>query len=272
MKPVKLTVFLAVAVAVVLAACIPVAQPEPDRPALGPTPIQPVVATPFVPLQTPTLPEPAIPATGEMYNYDQLLRDLTAAGLEPEPAGTVLQPFFDVTASVLNVIGSDTVGDIQVFQFPDAQARQAAEDTISATADVIGAFQPQWVDIPNFWSQGRIIVLYIGQDFTILQRLDEVMGERVRIGETDRAVLPVTGAQAQRLLADWLGIDITGVQIGEIRYMEWPDACLGLPAQDELCAQVITPGYQILLQVDERQFEVRTDTVGSIIRIAEQVQ
>jgi hypothetical protein len=261
---------LFVLVAVALAACIPVAPPESEREALGPTPPQQVLETPFVPLQTPTLPveTPAIPVTGLVYSYDMLVNDLTAAGLEPTPAGTVMQPFFDVTAQILTVNGQD----IQVFEFPDAQARLAAENTISATGEVIGTFQPAWLDIPNFWSHGRILVLFIGDDFNVIQRLDQILGERITIDTRADATIPVTGVEAQRFLSERLGIDVSRIQVQSIRSMQWPDACLGLPAEGELCAQVITPGFQILLQVDERQYEVRTDNTGSIIRLGQRVQ
>jgi hypothetical protein len=254
--------FLLVLVVFALAACVPVTQPEPDRLNLEPTPL--------VPLNTPASPEetPAIPATGDLYTYDRLVNDLAARGLEPTPAGTVRQPFFDVSARVLTVNGQD----IQVFEFPDEQARQAAESTISATGDIIGVFQPTWVDIPNFWSQGNLLVLYIGQDLNVIQQMDQILGERITVQQTEDAVLPVTGTEAQRFLAEQLGIDISRVQILSFQAVQWPDACLGLAAEDELCAQVMTPGYQLMFQVDERQYEVRTDTSGSVIRLAQRIE
>jgi hypothetical protein len=270
MKYGKRIAFLLVLLSLTAAACVPITQPEPDRPDLEPTPIQPVLETPFVPLETPTLSveTPAIPDTGEFYTLDMLVNDLTAAGLDPVVAGTVRQPFFDVTAQVLSINGQD----IQVFEFQDAQTRLTAENTISATGEVIGAFQPAWLDVPNFWSQGNVLVLYIGQDFETIQRLDQLLGERVSAGPVEDAVMPVTGSEARRFLAERLGIDVSRVQLQTIRPVQWPDACLGLPAEGELCAQVITPGYQIVLQVDDRQYEVRTNNTGNLIRLGQRVQ
>jgi hypothetical protein len=84
--------------------------------------------------------------------------------------------------------------------------------------------------------------------------------------------MPVTGLEAQRFLAERLGIDIARVQLQSIRPVQWPDACLGLSVEGELCAQVITPGYQVILQVDDRQYEVRTDRTGNVIRLGQRVQ
>jgi hypothetical protein len=257
---------LLVALAVVLSACVPMTIPEPESPVLGPTPMQETI---IVPLNTPTPDEmPVIPETGEVYTYDQLVNDLIAAGTEPIPTGTVRQPFFDVTARVLTVNDQE----IQVFEFPNEQARQAAQDTISTTAEFIGAFQPTWVDVPNFWSRGRILVLFIGQHPATLGQLDAILRDRITVSPIENGAPPVTGAEAQRFLSERLGVDISRIQLQTIRFAEWPDACLGLPAADELCAQVITPGYQLIFQVDGRHYEVRTNTTGSVIRIGGQTQ
>ena len=40
---------------------------------------------------------------------------------------------------------------------------------------------------------------------------------------------------------------------------EWPDACLGVPEPDEVCAQVIVSGYQVVFSVDSNRYTYRTD-------------
>jgi hypothetical protein len=259
MKRVRRFGLLLVVFAVALSACVPATQPAPEQVTPETTPEE---AT-GVPLNTPasegTL---VIPETGPAYTYNLLVDDLTTAGITSVPAGTLEQPFFDVAARVLTVNGED----IQVFEFADVQTRQTAEDTISAGGSMIGTSQITWVDIPNFWSRGRILVLYIGQNEEIIDLLDEVIGQRITFDASGNRVLPVTVDDAQRFLADQLGIDISRIQVNSFSMMDWPDACLGLAGQDEMCAQVITPGYQVILQVDDQQYDVRTDTSGSVIR------
>lgn len=51
--------------------------------------------------------------------------------------------------------------------------------------------------------------------------------------------------------------------------VEWSDACLGLAAPDELCAQVITPGYRVVLSSLDRHYVYHTDQTGTNIRRAE---
>jgi hypothetical protein len=45
--------------------------------------------------------------------------------------------------------------------------------------------------------------------------------------------------------------------------VDWPDACLGVVKPGMMCAQVVTPGYRIVLQGPQGQFEVHTGADGS---------
>jgi hypothetical protein len=47
---------------------------------------------------------------------------------------------------------------------------------------------------------------------------------------------------------------------------EWPDACLGLAEEDEMCASVIVFGYEVVLQVDGENYVYHTDEDGSHFR------
>jgi hypothetical protein len=50
---------------------------------------------------------------------------------------------------------------------------------------------------------------------------------------------------------------------------EWPDACLGLEIEEQLCAQVITPGYRVSLEYQGRDYVYRTDREGNTVLLAE---
>lgn len=90
--------------------------------------------------------------------------------------------------------------------------------------------------------------------------------------------VPVTGEtpglppgavlNAQQWLADQVNVAIEQVLIIEVEQAEWSDSCLGLGGPDESCAQVITPGWQAVFEINGQRYEVRTDETGSIIRLA----
>jgi len=50
--------------------------------------------------------------------------------------------------------------------------------------------------------------------------------------------------------------------------VDWPDTCLGIPRSDEVCAQVITPGFRVLLVTNGLLYEFHTDFEGRNVRSA----
>jgi hypothetical protein len=74
-------------------------------------------------------------------------------------------------------------------------------------------------------------------------------------------------AAAQVALATELGVPVSQITIVSVERVEWPDACLGAATEGEMCAQVITPGYRIVLEANGKQYEVHTDASGQTVRI-----
>ncbi len=47
---------------------------------------------------------------------------------------------------------------------------------------------------------------------------------------------------------------------------DWPDSSLGCPQPDMLYAQVITPGYLVVVEVSGEPIEYHTDDRGTVVR------
>jgi hypothetical protein len=65
----------------------------------------------------------------------------------------------------------------------------------------------------------------------------------------DEVLPPAAVLEAQQWLADQM------------------DACLGLGGPDEMCAEVITPGWHLVFSVDGEEYEIRTNEDASSIRM-----
>lgn len=74
--------------------------------------------------------------------------------------------------------------------------------------------------------------------------------------------------QAQAALAAHLGIAPEAVTLISSEPVEWPNACLGLARADEMCAQVITPGYRFVLEAAGQRYTLHTDATGNQVRMA----
>ena len=76
---------------------------------------------------------------------------------------------------------------------------------------------------------------------------------------------------ARRFLAEQLGLEIEDILLLAARPVEWSNACLGIPAQGEMCAEVITPGFIIDLSVmvdgASEYFTFHTDASGDSLRV-----
>lgn len=79
---------------------------------------------------------------------------------------------------------------------------------------------------------------------------------------------PEAALAALEQLALEAGVSAEEIEIVTWSAEEWSDSCLGLGGPEESCLQAITPGYLVLLRAGEKEFSVRTDASGDVVRIA----
>ena len=66
-------------------------------------------------------------------------------------------------------------------------------------------------------------------------------------------------ALAKKDLARRRGISAERIVLKHIEGVDWPDASLGCPEKGKACAQVIMPGYRLVLSDGTTDFEYHTD-------------
>jgi hypothetical protein len=74
---------------------------------------------------------------------------------------------------------------------------------------------------------------------------------------------------ARQYLANELGIPSQEVEPVRLEPAEWSDASLGCPEPGRAYAQVVTPGYLIVLRVGEKEYELHTDRSAQGVVICE---
>lgn len=79
--------------------------------------------------------------------------------------------------------------------------------------------------------------------------------------------IPQAALAAQEALAQQLNIDVASIRIVEAEAVDWPDACLGIETEGVACAQVITPGFKVLLEANGQTYEVHTNQDGSNLQV-----
>ncbi len=71
--------------------------------------------------------------------------------------------------------------------------------------------------------------------------------------------------KAKADLVKQFGVNANQIRIMEARAVNWPDASLGCPQPDLAYAQVLSPGYWVLLEADGKQYPYHTDQNEQII-------
>lgn len=73
---------------------------------------------------------------------------------------------------------------------------------------------------------------------------------------------------AVRALAALLGLDPSAIKVISAEAVEWSDSCLGIAYIDAICAQMIVPGYRLVLEANGHTFTYHTNEDGSQLAIA----
>ena len=115
---------------------------------------------------------------------NELIAQLKAAGAKVIPGTGLNQPFMAVGGHTLTVNGEQ----FQVYEYAsdsdaDKQASSISPDGASFATNTsnglpAGATQVDWVKPPHLYTAGRIIVIYIGTNKSLLHLLERVLGKQ----------------------------------------------------------------------------------------------
>lgn len=66
-------------------------------------------------------------------------------------------------------------------------------------------------------------------------------------------------------LSATLNLPANQISVVSTEAVEWPDGCLGVQQPGVMCTEAIVPGYKIILQAGDEQYELHTNKSGSQI-------
>ena len=83
----------------------------------------------------------------------------------------------------------------------------------------------------------------------------------------EEVIPPDVALNVQNQVSEALGVPIESLQLQNIEKMDWPNSCLGLPSEgDEVCAEVITPGWLLTFNINNQAYQYRVDSTGTVVR------
>ena len=86
----------------------------------------------------------------------------------------ISQPFFSARGRVIHVNSQA----VWVFSYVNATAAEKDAGKISSDGMTIGHSKPSWLGTPHFYRQPRLIVLYLGDDSSVIAILTRVLGQQ----------------------------------------------------------------------------------------------
>lgn len=105
-------------------------------------------------------------------DYSRLIDGLKKGESTVQTGGEISQPFFSVEGKIIKVNNED----VQVFEYKDESAMETEASQVSPNGSSIGTTMLTWVSVPHFYKDGKIIVIYVGDNVTITGALKEVLG------------------------------------------------------------------------------------------------
>jgi len=80
-------------------------------------------------------------------------------------------------------------------------------------------------------------------------------------------VLPPDAAlNIRNQVSEILGVPVESIQLKSVEPTDWPNVCLGLPEPEEVCNEVITPGWLLVFTAEGQEYRFRADQTGTVIR------
>jgi hypothetical protein len=108
----------------------------------------------------------------DVEDTESFLTALEVSGTTVERGESISQPFFSPEGSIIKLNGAD----VQVFEYENAEAMEKEASQVAPDGGSIGTSMVTWMDTPHFYKAGRLIVLYVGGDQTILSLLENRLG------------------------------------------------------------------------------------------------
>ncbi|MBN1249846.1 MAG: hypothetical protein JXC32_19445 [Anaerolineae bacterium] len=153
----------------------------------------------------------------------------------------------------------------------------AAEGEVEEQADVISVEKHVLVSVMEGDRRLAYDFYAAAESVEGLAALDAAVAHIAQTATMMPISMPVEGGQAnldnpavmgaKARLAQHLGVPESDITAVSAEFVNWPDACLGVHEAGQMCAQVITPGYQIVLEAGGQQYEVHTDRNGTAVAI-----
>lgn len=115
------------------------------------------------------------PASNE-FTLASFAHRVADAGIDVRLVGGVRQPFLSVDGHVIDIEGER----VQVYEYRAAEDAEAAAARVTPDGSAVSVddtpMPVDWVSTPHFYQRDRLLVVYVGEEDTVLDVLDGTLG------------------------------------------------------------------------------------------------
>lgn len=239
--------------------------PIPATATSTPLPVLPV----FTPTNTLPPPEPAVSGFPYTAALNEALPKENLVLARHFHADTVGHIQGDEYCFDVGIYADDTyiaISCLPGFTYPSPNG------TLDATQS---RFLHRWMEKFQSFEEPSIhgLLTFAGNGNAVPEYADQVSMQAM-IGELEwvaheyvhRGGYPSVVFHAREVLSHQLNKWLDNSNVLKFEMVDFPDSCLGVPKPDEVCEQVVTPGFSIQLVVDGLLYEYHTDNFGYDIR------
>ena len=108
----------------------------------------------------------------EILDAQGLAQALATAGAAVAQEDEIEQPFFSVPGQVITINGES----LQIFEYADSAQADAEAGQVAPDGGSIGTTMATWIGPPHFYRAERLIVLYVGEDKSVIELLETNLG------------------------------------------------------------------------------------------------
>ena len=135
-------------------------------------------------------------ADGDAFAYEDIEDALAGSGASVEVVDVGAWGPFSVEGIHLIVDGHD----VRIMEYPDVAASRQEAATIGMEGWSVNNTPVEWIGWPHFWTEGRVIVLYLGEDPAAIEMITDVLGPELDLsGPEDPARFCEISAELEAL-------------------------------------------------------------------------
>ncbi len=217
-------------------------------------------------------------ANGRQYEYHtnhdgSVLVDATGQPTPPpaatpaaEPTGTPSTEPTHIPVDIPPEQRAAVAAAIQALGLPADQVKLVSIEAVDWPDGCLGVRQIGMMCVKGPVPGFRIVLEANGKQYEFHTNLDASVvtpsnGPAVEVPEA------IT-SNVEAALAAALSVPTGDIQLVSTQIVEWPDSCLGVAKQGIMCAQMVTPGYLVVLEANGQQYEYHTNGNASVVEPA----